>query len=38
MSNYGAPDDEHLQDVKDGAGCTEIWEHMSEKRKDESED
>jgi hypothetical protein len=25
-------DDEHLKDVEEGAGCTEIWEHLSEKR------
>lgn len=23
---------EHLSDVKDGCGCAEVWEHMSEKR------
>jgi len=23
---------EHLSDVEDGCGCTEIWEHMSEQR------
>lgn len=23
---------EHLQNVEDGCGCTEIWEHMSEER------
>jgi hypothetical protein len=32
-----APDDEqaqsdHLADVEAGAGCTEIWEHLSERR------
>jgi len=25
-------DDAHLQDVDPGAGCTEIWEHLSETR------
>ncbi len=27
-------DDEtsHLSDLSDGAGCTEIWEHLSEQR------
>jgi hypothetical protein len=25
-------DDAHLQDVEPGAGCTEIWEHLSETR------
>ena len=24
-------DDEHLRDLPDGAGCTEIWEHLSER-------
>lgn len=28
-------DDEHLEDVEEGAGCTEIWEHLSEKRERE---
>ena len=23
---------EHLDGVKDGCGCTEIWEHLSESR------
>ncbi|MFC5279421.1 hypothetical protein ACFPM1_11740 [Halorubrum rubrum] len=23
---------DHLEDLKDGAGCTEIWEHLSENR------
>jgi hypothetical protein len=23
---------EHLDDVEPGAGCTEIWEHLSERR------
>jgi len=27
-------DDEHFQDVEDGCGCTEVWEHMSEQRED----
>ena len=30
------PDEEqatdHLDDVADGCGCTEIWEHLSEQR------
>lgn len=25
----------HLDDVEDGAGCTEIWEHLSERRQAE---
>ena len=24
--------DEHLDDVEDGCGCTEIWEHLSDRR------
>lgn len=30
-------DDEHLRDVPDGAGCTEIWEHLSERQATEVE-
>lgn len=28
------PDDrtDHLDDIEDGAGCTEIWERLSERR------
>jgi hypothetical protein len=34
MSNRSASDDDdaHLADVPDGAGCTEIWEHLSDER------
>ena len=39
MSNFreDAPsqresDEDHLEDLEDGAGCTEIWEHLSEER------
>ncbi|MFC6719475.1 hypothetical protein ACFQGT_12745 [Natrialbaceae archaeon GCM10025810] len=28
-------DDAHLDDVEVGAGCTEIWEHLAEKREEE---
>jgi hypothetical protein len=28
-------EDEHLEDLEDGAGCTEIWEHLSEHRGEE---
>lgn len=24
--------DDHLTDVEEGAGCAEIWEHLSERR------
>ncbi|WP_435349706.1 hypothetical protein [Haloarchaeobius sp. HRN-SO-5] len=27
--------DEHLDGVEPGAGCTEIWEHLSEQRDEE---
>lgn len=27
-------DDAHLDDVEDGCGCTEIWEHLSDQRED----
>jgi hypothetical protein len=26
------PDADHLDDITDGCGCTEIWEHLSEER------
>lgn len=26
--------EEHLREVPDGAGCTEIWEHLSERAAD----
>ncbi|EMA43220.1 MULTISPECIES: hypothetical protein [Halococcus] len=26
------PNTDHLDDVDDGCGCTEIWEHLSEER------
>ena len=36
MTNTTTPDEEqatdHLDDVEDGCGCTEIWEHLSERR------
>ncbi|WP_117594282.1 hypothetical protein [Haloprofundus halophilus] len=25
-------DDDHFSGLEDGAGCTEIWEHLSERR------
>jgi hypothetical protein len=28
------PDRDHLTDVEDGCGCTEVWEHLSENRDD----
>jgi len=31
-------DDDHLADVPDGAGCTEIWEHLAERREENADD
>lgn len=28
---------DHLKDVEDGCGCTEIWEHLSEQREASSD-
>ena len=28
-------EDEHLDDVADGCGCTEVWEHLSDRRTEE---
>jgi hypothetical protein len=25
-------DDDHLEDVPDGCGCAEVWEHLSDRR------
>jgi hypothetical protein len=27
-------DGSHLDDIEDGAGCTEIWERLSERREE----
>ncbi|QLG49552.1 hypothetical protein [Natrinema halophilum] len=27
-------EDAHLDDIEEGAGCTEIWEHLAEKREE----
>lgn len=37
MSNQTPSDDDdaHLADIPDGAGCTEIWEHLSDGRGEE---
>lgn len=32
MSNEGRPEADHLEDVDDGCGCAELWEHTSEQR------
>lgn len=26
--------DDHLDGIEEGAGCTEIWEHLSEQREE----
>jgi hypothetical protein len=26
---------EHLEDLADGCGCAEVWEHLSERREEE---
>ena len=31
-------DTSHLDDVEDGCGCTEIWEHLSENREEAESD
>ena len=31
-SDDEAVDTSHLDNVEDGCGCTEIWEHMSDER------
>lgn len=33
-SEEDSADDAHLAGVTDGAGCTEIWEHLSERREE----
>jgi hypothetical protein len=32
MSNQMQDGEDHLTELPDGAGCTEIWEHLSENR------
>ena len=32
---YEDVDTSHLEDVDDGCGCTEIWEHTSERDDDD---
>jgi hypothetical protein len=40
-ANAAEPSDEerpdHLSDVPDGCGCAEVWEHLSERRRSETE-
>ena len=38
MSNDKPPqenDNTHLSNLPDGAGCTEIWEHLSQQREEQ---
>lgn len=35
---YADVDTSHLDDVEDGCGCTEIWEHTSEREAAEVDD
>ncbi|WP_181685796.1 hypothetical protein [Halorhabdus salina] len=30
-----AQPDDHLDDIDDGCGCAEVWEHLSEQREDD---
>lgn len=30
-------DDDHLRELEDGSGCTEVWEHLSERRAEADE-
>jgi hypothetical protein len=32
MAGNSGDDEKHLEDLEDGAGCTEIWEKLSEHR------
>lgn len=34
----GERPDDHLQDLEDGSGCTEIWDHLSEKRAEDDDE
>lgn len=38
MSNTEEDADGHLSDLEDGAGCTEIWEKLSETRAKQTDD
>ena len=37
MSKSTPDADEHLADLEDGAGCTEIWEKLSEQREEDDD-
>jgi len=34
MSNSKQPETDHVEAIPDGAGCTEIWEHLSDEREE----
>jgi hypothetical protein len=38
MSNESGREQDHLHDIEDGAGCTEIWEKLSEQRTQNASD
>lgn len=38
MSNSESDEGDHLDDLEDGAGCTEIWEKLSENRAKKSDE
>jgi hypothetical protein len=38
MDETDAAETEHLDDVEAGAGCAEIWEHLSERREQAGSD
>jgi len=38
MSNNESTDDDHLNGLEDGAGCTEIWETLSDFRAESADD
>jgi hypothetical protein len=35
MSEQPQRASEHLEDVDDGCGCAEVWEHLSDHRDDD---
>jgi hypothetical protein len=34
MSETERASQEHLSELEDGCGCTEVWEHLSEQREE----
>lgn len=35
MSERAKNQPEHVEDVADGCGCAEVWEHLSDSRDDD---